>query len=227
MGIDERDDPGAYGSVVFPVAPVAARRVVPRSLLVALVVGGLAFFAGLQVGAWGSADRTRSSVTPPVPSPSAAAIVVTPSATAAPESLATDPPAPAPSTPGSSDFVRGFRPPDLIAGVPGATGCTTTPGQLEVPRTRRDGPRMTFIRSWMTWCPIPDGERQSFVLGVIDAIVGRAPESTYGFSTAATGSATALLPYAEGPYAGTVTLSADAAGTGLAIAVVLEERLAQ
>jgi hypothetical protein len=227
MGIDERDDPGAYGSVVFPVAPVAARRALPRTLLVALVVGGLAFFAGLQVGAWGSADRTRASVTRPASSPSATAIAATPATTAAAEALAAEPAAPAPSPPGSSEFVRDFRLPALIAGVPGATACTTTPGQLEVPRTRRDGPRMTFVRSWMTWCPVPDGERQSFVLGVIDAIVARSPDAAYGFSTAATGSASALLPYAEGPYAGTVTLSADAAGTGLAIAVVLEERLAQ
>jgi hypothetical protein len=86
---------------------------------------------------------------------------------------------------------------------------------------------MTFVRSWMIWCPVPESRRQSFVLAVIDTLVGRVSEVPYSFSTAATGSATALIPYAEGPYAGTVTLSADAAGTGLAVAVVLEERLAQ
>jgi len=62
---------------------------------------------------------------------------------------------------------------------------------------------------------------------VIDALVQRVPSQTYGHSTSALGSGNALFPYAEYPYVGTVTLSADAAGSGFEIVITLEERLGQ
>ena len=57
-------------------------------------------------------------------------------------------------------------------------------------------------------------------------LVRDVPSETDGFSTADAGSGDALFPYGELPFAGTVTLSADAAGPGYEIVIVLEERLA-
>ena len=223
----------ADGAPIVAVAPVRPRRTGPRTLLVAVLVGGLAFFAGMQVGAWGasaaSPPRSDPSATPPASAPAIgdaepSAPVPTASLGLAPTPVST----PVPDPPGSSAFVAGFDPAVLIAGVSSGPACVTTSGRaLEVPRTRLDGPRMTFVRTWMARCPVPEAERQSFVLAVVDALVRAVPSDAYAFSTAARGSGEALLPYAEGPYVGTVTLSADDAGDGLGIAVVLEERLSR
>lgn len=223
MWSDGQGDDGRSAPVVT-VAPVRPRRRIPRTLVVAIIVGGLAFFAGMQVGAWGSVSPAQARVLP-TPSPSSSS-----AAEAGPDAVAPTPePSPTliPAPPGSSAFVAGFHPDDLVASQPSGSSCVSTAGQLEVPRTRLDGPRMTFVRSWMWWCPVGEGERQAFILSVIDSLVQAVPVDAYAFSTADRGSGEALLPYAESPYAGTVTLAAHPAGEGIGIAVVLEERLAR
>ena len=83
------------------------------------------------------------------------------------------------------------------------------------------------MRSWRTFGPLKAERRQAFLLGVIDGLVRQVPSETLGYSTAARGPGDALFPYAELPFFGTVTLSADAAGPGFEIVITLEERLAE
>jgi hypothetical protein len=213
MRVHEHHEENAERPTVFPVAPVRTRNVVSRGVLVVLVVAVGVFLAGIQVGAAGAAERAQPSVPPPA------------SSFAIPATSATPPPVSAP--PGSSAFVRDFKPADLIAGLADGAGCVTTSSQIEVPRTRRDGSRLTFVRSWMTFCPLRAERRQSFLLGVIDGLIRQVPSETLGYSTAARGPGDALFPYAELPFVGTVTLSADAAGSGFEIVITLEERLAE
>ena len=61
------------------------------------------------------------------------------------------------------------------------------------------------------------------MLDVIDGLVAMVPADTFGYSTTLAGTADALLPYGESPLAGTVTVTAGAAGRGLAIALVVSE----
>jgi len=182
----------------------------PRVAVVAVAVAVVAFLAGTQVGAGGAAQ-------PAVPSP--------PPPTSAPQPVAT--PLPVFDPPGSSAFARTFRPAELFAGLADGGGCVAGSGQKVVPRSRQEGPRLTFVRHWMAFCPLEAERRQAFLLAVIDALIQQVPSETYGHSTSALGPGDALFPYAEYPYVGTVTLSADAAGPGFEIVITLEERLAQ
>ena len=112
----------------------------------------------------------------------------------------------------------------MITGLPDGEACVTSDARdKEVPRTRRDGPRLTFQRSWMIWCPVPEDQRQPFLLAVLRQLVKDVPADTYGYAAGINGAGDALFPYAEAPLAGTVALTADAAGDGFAIAIVLEE----
>lgn len=209
MHDDERHEESAERSPVFRVAPVRSGHALPREVLLAIVVGVLAFLAGIQVAAVGTTDRGGPSVLTPTPLATASSIPATPQPVAAP--------------PGSSAFVRGFQPAALIAGLPGGTGCLTSSRQKEVPRTLRDGPRLTFLRSWTTFCPVPAERRQSFLLAVIEGLVREVPAETYGYSASTRGSGDALFPYTERPLAGTVALAADAAGPGFEIVIILQE----
>lgn len=203
---------------VFAVAPVRARHALSRMALGVIVIGVLAFVAGIAVASTGPTERalppverSASPVTTPTPSPAP---------TIAP------PPSPSPTGPsaGSSEFAEAFRPAEVIAGLPDGTRCVASDARdKEVPRTRRDGPRLTFQRSWMIWCPIPEERRQPFLLEVLRRLVKDVPADTYGYAAGTNGAGDALFPYAEAPLAGTVALTADAAGDGFAIAIVLEE----
>jgi hypothetical protein len=75
----------------------------------------------------------------------------------------------------------------------------------------------------MIWCPVAEARRQPFLLALIEDLVKVVPADTYGYTAATSGSGDALLPYAEAPMAGTVALTANAAGDGFAIAIILEE----
>ena len=113
---------------------------------------------------------------------------------------------------------------EVIAGLPDGAGCMASDARdKEVPRTRRDGPRLTFQRSWLIWCPVAEARRQPFMLALLEDLVKDVPADTYGYTAATDGSGDALFPYAEAPMAGTVALTANAAGDGFAIAIVLEE----
>lgn len=184
------------------------------------------------------------------PGPGAPGIAVSPAAdatagssvtgTAAPAGGSTQPGGPSPTgagpdaaapTPassllpaGSSEFAISFDPAAIVAAARGGDRCTTgEPRDKEVPRTRRDGPRLTFQRSWLIWCTVPAERRQPFLLDVFEAMVKAVPADTYGYNAGVEGGGDALFPYAEPPLAGTVAVTADAAGTGFVVAIVLEE----
>ncbi len=187
--------------------------------LVGVVIGVLAFVAGIAVASTGPTER----LLPPVER-SAAPAVTTSSPTPVPAAVSLVSPSPPGPPAGSSAFSRGFQPGDMIAGLPDGAACVASDARdKEVPRTRRDGPRLTFQRSWMIWCPVPEDQRQPFLLSVLRQLVKDVPADTYGYAAGANGAGDALFPYAEAPLAGTVALTADAAGDGFAIAIVLEE----
>ena len=216
---EERHPERRRQAPVFAVAPVRTRHALSRVALVGLVIGVLAFVAGIAIASTGPTERSL----PPVDRSAAPAVtVVTPSpapATAPPASPS--PPGPAA---GSSNFSRGFQPAGMIASLPDGAACIASDARdKEVPRTRRDGPRLTFQRSWMIWCPVPEERRQPLMLAVIEGLVKDVPADTYGYAAGADGAGDALFPYAEAPLAGTVALTADAAGDGFAIAIILEE----
>jgi hypothetical protein len=210
-------------AAVFAVSRPRTKHAVPGGVILALGVGVLAFLGGIAVASSGPAQP------PQVARVVASAPAVTDAPPAASRPAESSDPAPvAAVTSGSSAFARRFDPGSLVAGLPGGSTCVTgEPRSKEVPRTRRDGPRLTSQRSWLIWCPVSANRRQTFLLALFDGLVARVPAETYGYSTADAGAGDALFPYAEAPFAGTVAVTADAAGSGLSIAVVLQEWLVQ
>ncbi len=220
---DQRLEELRPNAPVFAVAPVRSRSRVPRAALVGITVGVLAFVAGIAVASSGPTERVARASAGPVGSADTVPSIAAPTpdrATPAPPPTPRASPAPA----GSSAFATSFAPAAIIASTADGAACTAgEPREKTVPRTRRDGPRLTFQRSWLIWCPVPDEHRQAFLLDVFESFVRKIPADTYGYSAAGAGAGDALFPYAEYPLAGTVALTADAAGDGFAIAVVLEE----
>ena len=240
MREDDRIEEIGHGSPVFSVAPVRSGARVPRAVVLAITIGVMAFVAGIGVASSGPPARAPAAVADPtgsLPSPAAGvgagpdtrAATTTPAAAAdGPGFGAPQPPLGASSDrrlePGSSAFLAGFDPEAIIRSTAGGDRCRIGDAQeKEVPRTRRDGPRLTYQRTWMTWCPIATDDRQAFMLGIFAGLVAAVPADTFGFSSTLAGSGDALLPYGEAPLAGTVAVSAGAAGRGLAIALVVAE----
>jgi hypothetical protein len=227
MHDDERHAESEQRPPVFAVAPVRTRHAVPREVLVALVVGVIAFVGGMLIATRDTADQARADARAAASAPVSSQIPASPVRPPAPNVPSGPPagttPASVAAVPGSSAFVRDFRPDALVTGLPHGADCVTSSRQKEVPRTLRDGPRMTFARSWTIYCPLKAKSRQSFLLALIMQLVGEVPAETYGYSANLDGSGDALLPYAEYPLAGTVALTADSAGPGFSISIVLEE----
>ena len=224
---DERHPESEQRPPVFAVAPVRTGHAVSREVLVALLVGVIAFVGGMLFTTGDTTDRARAdaraSASAAVSSPVAAAPVTLPAPTVPPVPPVAAAPELLTAVPGTSAFVRSFKPDALVAVLPNGAGCVTSTHQKEVPRTLRDGPRMTFARSWTIYCPLQARRRQSFLLALILQLVGEVPAETYGYSADLDGSGDALFPYAEYPLAGTVALTADSAGPGFSIVIVLEE----
>jgi hypothetical protein len=227
----------------FAVAPVTQRSRLPRGIVVAVAIGVLAFVGGIAVASSGPVDRSKlgAGAAPSVPGVPAAsgstsaagtggssssggvAADADPGATpAGPDALSPATPAPQPA--GSSAFLTAFDPGKILAGIPGGKRCDIGPArQTEVPRTRRDGPRITFQRSWVAWCPVAAAKRQAFLLRVFNELEAQVPADTFGYSASDAGGGDALFPYAQPPLAGTVAVTADEAGTGYTVAIVIEE----
>ena len=218
-GQEERHPERRRQAPVFAVAPVRARHAVSRVAMVGIVIGVLAFVAGIAVASSGPTERALPAVERSA-EPSVAAVTPSPAPATAPPTS----PSPAGPAAGSSAFAEGFRPDETIAGLPDGAACVASDTRdKEVPRSRLDGPRLTFQRSWMIWCPVSETRRQPFMLAVLEGLVKDVPADTYGYTAGTDGSGDALFPYAEAPLAGTVALTADAAGNGFAIAIVLQE----
>ena len=215
------------GAPVFEVAPVRRRTRVPRVALVALFVGVGAFVAGIGIASAGPEVRATPSDPRPAASPAEADAEGSPSAdpATAPVPATVGPTSgPSPVPPGASPFLGGFDPVAIIASLPGGERCSAAdPLDKEVPRTRVDGPRITFQRTWLTWCPVPEARRQAFLLDTFEALAEAIPAETFGYSAGGAGIGDALYPYAQPPLAGTVALTAGPADRGLAISIVIHE----
>ena len=234
MPDDEQEHARRPDAAVFAVSRPRSSHVVPSGVIVALMVGVLAFLGGIAVASSGPGkppQAARVSASAPVATgePPADGTPAGPAAIAfAPAASPSDPASDATPAPDSSAFARRFAPGTLVAGLPGGSGCETGEQRSkEVPRTRLDGPRLTSQRSWLIWCPVKAAQRQAFLLALFDGLVARVPADTYGYSTGDAGAGDALFPYAEAPFAGTVAVTADAAGSGFSIAIVLQEWLVQ
>ena len=210
-GAQERpdDDREPETVEVEPLAAGGGLPRVPRTLVVALVVGALAFVAGMQTGQ----GPTRASPAPsgsPAPPSAPPSITPTPTAPPVPDGQAT------------SEFARTFAPRDTIAGLRGGAACTTR--FASVPGFPYPRPSPSLVRAWMVWCPIgPTGQAQLFTDLTI-VLEREIPFGTMSSSGDGHGMRLAYYPYATGPFAGQVTVAAAPAGPGLGITITLEER---
>jgi hypothetical protein len=208
--------PGEAGredqSLVVSVAPVTAGRAIPmpiRVLVLVLVVGGIAFLAGSNVGAGPAVGIPEPTA---MPSPSS----VSPS----PSSSTT---ASAPAWRGLSDFAFtfAFLPERLIAGLPGGSGCVTRSGA--VPGHTASSAGRTLVVVWLSTCPIQPGRRASFLSQLLAALAREIPNSRANTSREDNGISVTDFGYAQGASTGTVTVVADPAGRDLVISMTLEE----
>lgn len=199
---EDRDErPGVVP--VSAVIPGQVKPTLPRVVVVSLLVGIIAFLAGLQLGRADTAE-----VAPSTPSPSASPLSASPTPVFEP-----------------SDFAISFEPQRLMLGLADGAGCVThvagAPG--------RDGPQTdrTLVRVWLTSCPIEAKKRGPFLDGLFSAMEEQIPNSTNSSSSDPEGMSIADFAYAQGSSVGTVTLAADAYGSGLVIAITIQERLLQ
>jgi hypothetical protein len=243
---DDREERLRPDAPVFDIEPVSRRRGVPVVVVVALVVAVAAFVGGLVAASPSPDGVTRQAAASiaastgeptlagdettgdPASSDRAAGVP----ALADPTSAPAQPTMPAAAggrgsptpPPGSSAFVAAFDPATVLADVPGSARCEVGSAlEKQAPRTRVDGPRLTFQRSWLVYCQIPAADRQAFLVDLFQAMRPVVPADTYAYGTTLDGAGNALFPYADRPMAGTVAVHADAAGRGLAIVVVIEE----
>ncbi len=203
---------------VGPVVPVRAPRGLPRVLVVALVVGTAAFVAGLQLGATRPAE-TRPAVVPSVP----ASPAVVPSGTLDGSPSASVVPGPLAGPPYASAFADAFQPPELFARYVGGTGCVS---HNEQSQEAIGVAEYVLMRTWTTFCPLEPASRQTVVKDLIVALSDEMPGSRWTQTTDGADSTRALFPYTQNRFIGTVTLSADATGSGFQIAISLQERRA-
>jgi hypothetical protein len=210
---EERDRSGGESSVVpvGPVVPVRAQRTLPAALIVGVLVGAVAFAAGLQLGAARPAD-TRPAIVPSAPA-SPAVPPPSPSVTADPIA----------GPPYASAFADGFRPPELFAQYVGGAGCVS---HNEQSQEALGVAEYVLARTWTTFCPLEPASRQAFVKSLVVALSEQIPTSRWSETNDGADSTFALFPYTQNGFLGTVTLSADAAGSGFEIVISLQERRA-
>jgi hypothetical protein len=219
-GDDLREDEPSGVVPVGPVVPVRAPRGLPRVLVVALLVGTAAFVAGLQLGATRPADL-RPVVVPSVPaSPVVPSVPASPSAVAPSASVV---PGPLAGPPYASAFADAFQPPDLFAQYVGGTGCVSHNEQTQEAIGVAE---YVLKRTWTTFCPLEPASRPAVVKDLIVALSDQMPGSHLTETSDGADSTRAVFPYTQNRFIGTVTLSADATGSGFQIAISLQERRA-
>jgi hypothetical protein len=181
-------------------------------VLVALGVGVVAFVAGLQFGGGPSRQTAVLGATSPQPTQSESAS----SARTEPAFVTASPLA---SPPGSSRFVRTFDATKVIEALPGGTDCVGgSPGSWITPRTGTS-PHETFVKTWLTSCPIVLAKRDAFLEQVLHAIADVDNPIWDG-----AGGAMAVTTYEESGFIGWVTVATRASADGVEIAVTVEEQ---
>lgn len=205
MGSEQREPSGNVP--VGPVVPVRAPRAAPLIAIVAVLVGTAAFVVGLQLGGARPVEQRPAIVPSP---PAASAVVVAPSASLA-------------GPPYASAFADAFRPPDLFAQFVGGAGCVSHNEQSQEAIGTAE---YVLARTWTTFCPLEPSTRQPFVKDLVAALSAQMPDSRASETSSGPDSTLALFPYTQNRFIGTVSLSAEATGSGFQIVISLKERRA-
>ena len=152
--------------MTFPLGPVIVdrpSRPLPRVTLTVLGVGAIAFFAGLQLGGGPSGEAAAMA---PTSSPPTLLESPSPSETNAGFAAAS----PLLLPPGSSRFVRTFDATKVIEALPGGANCAgDQAGWMMAPQTGTY-PHESFVKTWLTSCPIAPSQRDAFLNQVLEAI---------------------------------------------------------
>ncbi len=196
-------------SMNFPVGPVAPERrlpTVPVLAAVTVVVGTIAFLAGLQIEG-GSNGQTIQVASP----------------TARPTALATQRAtrSPAVVVPGHSEFARTFQPLQLIAVIQDGARCV---GASVGQQLDSNYPTQTFVSAWMTFCPVSATHREAFVEKVFGELGRVTPARSSMTTSNEQGQFVGLIPYQQTAFVGSVVMAVAATGDGLEISITLEER---
>jgi hypothetical protein len=193
---------------VGPVIPVRAPRAAPLIAIVAVLVGTAAFVAGLQLGGSRPVEQ-RPALVPSAPAASLAPV-------AAPSASLAGPPY-------ASAFADAFRPPDLFAQFVGGAGCVS---HNEQSQEAIGVAEYVLARTWTTFCPLEPSSRRTFVNDLVAALSAQMPDSRKTEASNGPDSTLALFAYTQNRFVGTVSLSAEAAGSGFQIVISLKERRA-
>ncbi len=199
---------------VGPVVPIRRPRALPLVVIVAILVGTAAFVVGLQLGATRPAD-TRPAFVPPAPTATPPALAVSPSASSATDARS--------GPPYASAFADAFQPPDLFARFVGGAGCVSHNEQTQ---EAIGDAEYVLERRWTTFCPVAASSQVALVNGLIAALDEQMPASPRAETSTGPDSTLALYPYTQNRFVGTVSLSAEAAGSGFQIVISLQERRA-
>ena len=183
-------------------------------IVVACIVGAIAFLAGAQLGA-GRASGVPEPAATPAPAPSAASSLAPSSGTPSLSHLQ-----------GVSDFAFAFafRPQALIAGLPGGTTCITQSGA--VPGHSGSAAGRSLVVVWLSACAMQSSRRASFQDQVFHAMERSLPNARANTSRDDHGITVTDFGYRQGASTGSVTLVADAAGRDLVISITLVEPVA-
>jgi len=205
---DDRDE----RPEVVRITPVVAGKAiptVPRVVVVAVVVGFLAFAAGLRLG--------------PGPTPDIAQVTPTPIASVPPPSatiLANESPT---VVFGPSEFADSFEPGRAMLGLAGGGKCVIQSGGvpgIQSPRSVR-----TLVKVWIASCPIPSAKRVAFLDALLGEMVQQIPNLDGSASVDPRDLSLADFSYSQGSAVGTVTLAAVTSGSNLLIAITLQEHI--
>ena len=206
------DRPGGQdtGSRVVPLTPVVSGRAVPtfpRTLVIAVVVGVIAFVAGLQL------DLGR---TPQV-------ALVSPGSTASP--TPTDQPSPAGPPPviilpTSLPLADTFEPGPIITATPGGKGCRTDATAGPGVPTAVSGEIQ--VRAWLAVCPLKTAAQADF-RNLLYQEFANTVRASFGWSanTEDPGLSRAEIPFLDGEVRLTLVVAIDAIGDNLVIAITL------
>jgi len=199
-------------SHVVPVTSVlqgrAAIPTLARVLISVVLVGVIAFVAGVQVSGRHSSDPVAAMA----------------SAAASPATAAGSPPttaAVANALPDASDFALAFRPLPIIAGLGGGTTCVS--GVTGDPGVTTAVSRRTLVRTWLTSCPVAPGRRAGFLDALMTALGRAIPSSVSSSTRGYKGMTLVYYLYTTGRFTGAVVLTARGVGGSLEITITLED----
>jgi hypothetical protein len=125
--------------------------------------------------------------------------------------------------PYASAFADAFRPPDLFAQFVRGAGCVS---HNEQSQEAIGVAEYVLARTWTTFCPLEPSSRRAFVNDLVAALSAQMPGSRRTETSNGPDSTLALFTYTQNRFVGTVSLSAEAAGSGFQIVISLKERRA-